>query len=232
MRRTIVGLIPCFNVARHCEQVVRESSLLCKQLIAIDDGSTDGTKAILERLASQHPKNIHIIEFKKNRGKGFGLIEGFKYAAAHADFDALVTLDGDGQHFSRFIPHLAEPIFKGADLVIGSRPFNEMPIKNRFANSIITFLLRCVYPQAPQDTQSGMRAFSADLIQRLARSVKGGHYETEFRCLLLALKEKRRIKEVPIPAIYIDRNKSTHFAPWIDSFRILKVLFIHLIERT
>ena len=91
-----MGLIPCYNAAKYCEKVIEEAVSACHDLILINDGSTDGTQKILKRMASLHPKNIHLIEFELNRGKGFGLIEGFKYAADHLHFDALVTLDADG----------------------------------------------------------------------------------------------------------------------------------------
>ncbi len=231
MNHSIVGLIPCYNVAQHCEEIVKETSLYCTHLIVIDDGSTDGTSEILKRMSSLYPNKIHLIEFQSNQGKGFGLIEGFKYASENFDFEVLVTLDSDGQHAARFIPQLVEPIFKGADLVIGSRLFSGMPLKNRLSNKIIAFLLRLVYRNAPIDTQSGMRGFSSSMIERLVQSIDGGRYEMEFRCLLLALREKKSIVEVPIPTIYINKNRSSHFAPLIDSYRILKVLWDHLYQK-
>jgi len=227
LKPSIVGLIPCYNAAKYCENVIAEAILFCDDLILINDGSTDGSQEILRRMASRDPKKIHLIEFKSNQGKGFGLIEGFKYAAKHIHFDALVTLDADGQHFPYLIPHIAEPIIKGADLVIGGRQFSGMPIKSRFSNKIIAFLLRRFYPQAPLDTQSGMRGLSPYCIEQIVDSIHGGQYEMEFQCLLLALKKKMRIQEVVIPTIYLNKNRSSHFSPLKDSYQILKVLWDH-----
>jgi len=219
-------LIPCYNVARFCEEVLREASIVCTQIIAIDDGSTDGTGAVLQKIASDHSKNIHVVTFPENRGKGFALIEGFKYALEHFHFDSLVTIDGDGQHFPFMITKLIKPLLEGADFVIGMRSFNEMPMRNRFANTVISFLLRLVYHRSPIDTQSGMRAFNPEMVKEFAESVQGGKYETEFRCLLVALKKRRCIVEIPIPTVYIEKNRFSHFCPWKDSVRILKVLMM------
>lgn len=223
---SIVAVIPCYNVARFCEPIVLESSVICRHVIVIDDGSTDDTGAILQKLGSKYPQKIHVITFQKNRGKGFGLLEGFKYALEHYQFDALVTMDGDGQHLPHFIEGLTKPIFQGADFVIGSRPFKEMPLRSRWGNRSISFLLQCVYPHSPRDTQSGMRAFTPSVVPDLI-DVPGGKYQMEFSCLLLALKKGWKIVEVPIPSIYLEKNKSSHFSPLKDSFKILKVLILH-----
>ena len=199
-------------------------------LIVIDDGSTDQTGKILQRLSSQHREKIHCITFAKNRGKGFGLIEGMRYAKEHSPFDGLITLDGDGQHNPEDIPRLIQKIQEGADLAIGTRTFSEMPFRSRFANTLISFLLRLMYPKAPFDTQSGMRSFSRRLIEEIVRIVPGGRYEMEFRCLLLALSHRLKTAEVPISTIYIEKNRSSWFSPLRDSFRILWVFILHVIR--
>ena len=228
----IVAVIPCYNVDQYCKTVIQEVLPLVNHIIAINDGSTDRTGDILDQIATRHPNQLTIITFEKNRGKGFGILEGLKLALDHFDFDAIVTIDGDGQHNAPFLVPLAQAIKNGADLAIGARSFKKMPLRSWFGNLTISLFLRCIYAHAPLDTQSGMRAFNRDFASEIACQIPGGAYEMEFRCLLLALRQKRKIVEVPITTIYIDKNRSSHFSHLKDSMKVLKTLFLHLLGRT
>lgn len=232
MHNVIVAVIPCYNVDKFCEPVVREVLPLVTHIIAVNDGSTDDTGEVLQRLAREHPKKMNIISFANNRGKGFGLLDGFKYALHYLDFNVLITFDADGQHLAPYLVTLAKSIENGAETVVGGRTFNEMPLRSRLGNSITSWLLRSFYSKAPTDTQSGMRAYSKNFVSEIVKHIPGGHYEMEFRCLLLALKQNRKIDEIPISTIYINKNRSSHFCRWKDSFIMMKTLFWHLCGRT
>lgn len=224
----ITVLIPCYNVERYCEKVVRNTLPFASQLILIDDGSKDSTGKILQRLANEHPSQVKLITFAKNQGKGFGLLSGFQAALDHPSI--VITLDGDGQHDPTYIPALAAAIEKGADLAIGTRQFEKMPPRRKWANSWMSRLLRWAYSYAPRDTQSGMRAFRFSFMKEILKKIQGGQYEMEFRCLLLALKEKKKIAEVPISTLYIEQNRSSHFSPLLDTFKILWTFLKHLVK--
>lgn len=228
MKKLIAGLLPCFNVETKCRDVIEKSLQFCDYLILVNDGSKDGTLRILKDL-SQKYSNIRILNFEKNQGKGTALIKGIQYALDNFQFDALVTLDSDGQHDPNYIQIIVDPIFQGADMVIGGRSFDQMPRKSRFGNRFISFVVRCFYSKSPIDTQSGMRAFKRSFLDRLMQVLRGKFFEVELHCLLFALQEKNLIVEVPIPTIYFDSNKSTNFLPFIDSYRILKALAHHLL---
>lgn len=225
----ITALIPCYNVERYCEKVVRDTLPYVSRLILVDDGSKDATGKILQRLAKEYPSQITLITFAKNQGKGFGLLAGFQALSSHPSI--LVALDGDGQHDPSFIPALVKAIEEGADLAIGTRQFEKMPPRRKWANSWMSLLLRLAYSHAPRDTQSGMRSFRYSFIEEMMQKIKGGHYEMELQCLLLALKEKKTIAEVPISTIYIEENRSSHFSPLVDTFKILWVFLRHLVQR-
>lgn len=225
----ISAIIPCFDINPFCEKVIGDTIPCVDHLILVDDGSKDGTENILDRFHKQFPKNIHLIRFPENRGKGFAIMEGFRYALSHLDFDVLVTLDGDGQHSPSDIREMAEEIQNGADFVIGERDLNQMPPYSRYANWFITLLLRIRYFKAPLDTQSGLRAFSKIFVREIVRHVQGGRYETEFRIFLLALREKLKIRSHRISTVYIEKNIHSHFRKIKDSLRIIKVFFEHLI---
>lgn len=225
-----VAIIPCYNVEKFCKATLDRVVKRVDSIVAIDDGSTDHTGQILSVCQIEYPDKIHVIVFKQNRGKGVGLITGFKYATAHLSYDALITFDCDGQHTTSLIPELFSCIKEGADMAIGCRHFEEMPLRSRFGNTIISWLLRLRYHKSPVDTQSGMRAFSKEFVSEIASKVKEGRYETEFRCLLLALSQNRRIATIRIPTIYLDKNRSSHFSAIRDTLRILKVFGEHLIR--
>ena len=195
-------------------------------VIAIDDGSTDQTGEILQNLSQKYP-NITVLGWKENRGKGFALLEGFQHTVNHTDFNTLVTIDSDAQHDPEDIPALVQAIQEGAHMAIASRHFHLMPGRSKFGNTLIAKMLKWIYNKAPHDTQSGYRAFSKILVEKFLKTIPGGRYETEFKCLLLALKEDHPISSVPTKTIYIDNNKSSHFSPIKDSLMILKTLWYH-----
>jgi glycosyltransferase involved in cell wall biosynthesis len=228
---SIIAIIPCYNVAPFCEKVIQETLPFACHIIPVDDGSTDGTSQILNKIALAYPEKITLLSFSKNKGKGFALLEGFKYASTHFNFETLMTLDGDAQHDPAYIPLLADSIQKGAELVIGGRTFSQMPWKSRFANRWISFFLKCIHAKAPVDSQSGMRAFSYPLVKEIVRCIQGGKYEMEFHCLLLALSQKRNIEEIPISTLYLNNNRASHFSPIRDSIRILTAFFLFLIRK-
>lgn len=219
-----VGIIPCYDVAEYCEQVIQQALNCLDHVIVIDDGSSDGTAQILARLAAQSPDKITVVTFVHNRGKGVALMAGFCEALNRFNFITLLTLDADGQHPCQDIPHLVKKIVSGAEMAIGERQLRLMPGRSRLGNTLATGALRWLYPQSPTDTQSGMRAFTQEFVEDIVRLVPGSRYETEFQILLLALSRKRRIATVSIPTIYIDNNRSSKFRPVTDSLRIMRAL--------
>lgn len=202
--------------------------LYAPSIVLVDDGSTDGTNQILQELQKKNYDRIHLIVSPQNQGKGAALTKGIKYALAKIPFEILVTLDADGQHLPSEILHLIETIKKDSDLVIGCRQFDKMPLRSRLANTLISFLLHRIFPCAPQDNQSGFRAFTRKFASEIVEHVVGVRYEMEFLCILYALKNKRRIGSCPIRTIYFDGNKSSHFKVFKDSFQILKVFYNYL----
>lgn len=220
----IVGIIPCYDVEDYCEGVILRTINYVDHIIAIDDGSTDNTSSILAKLAAMLPERISVISFPRNHGKGVGLIAGFCEALNRYDFKTLVTLDADGQHPPAEIPNLVAMMENGAGMAMGGRQLEQMPGRSRLGNTLATSALRWFYPQAPDDTQSGLRAFDQAFVWDIVNEVRGSRYETEFQILLLALSQRRQIVSVPIPTIYIDNNRSSKFRPITDSLTIFLAL--------
>lgn len=226
----ITTVIPCYNVVQFCRNVIEETLLYSKHVVLVDDGSRDGTEIILKEIAAKYPEQVSLVTFPQNQGKGNALIAGFKRALQFSSFDALITIDSDGQHSVSDLPRFAKAINNGADLVIGTRSFFYMPFRSKVSNIIISWLLRMIYSHSPLDTQSGKRAFSPSFAKAVAENVVGGRYEMEFRCILLAIDQKRTIVSLPISTIYLNKNNSSHFSVFRDSWRIINVYFSHLFE--
>jgi len=224
----VCALIPCFDVAGLCAPVVSAAARQAEWVLVVDDGSRDGTPAELRAAADASDGGVTVMTLPANQGKGRALLAGFHDALARFPFDVLVTLDGDGQHDAERIPALAAACAEGADLALGTRTdFSAMPLRSRFGNTLTRSLLRCLHADAPADTQSGFRALSRAFVQEVAACVPGRRYETEFRILLLALERRRTVVSVPIPTVYIDDNRSSHFDPLADSLRIYSVFLRH-----
>ncbi|MGZ8983929.1 MAG: PIG-L family deacetylase [Methylotenera sp.] len=220
----VICVIPCYDVVEYCEKVIRETAEFCDHIIAIDDGSSDGTTKILQDLVTAMQGRMSLVTFLVNQGKGVALMAGFCEALNKFDFKTLVTLDGDGQHPPAEIMHLLKAMESGASMAIGSRQFKLMPARSRLGNTITSKLLQWLYADAPEDTQSGLRAFKRQQIEQIVTTVSGSRYETEFEILLLAISQKWPIASVPIPTIYLDKNSSSKFRPLVDSFRIIRTL--------
>jgi LmbE family N-acetylglucosaminyl deacetylase len=218
-------VVPCYNVEKYCGAVVTAAACNADHVLAVDDGSCDNTRRVLEAIAASDPR-VEVLVHTQNCGKGAALRSAFRYALANVDFGILVTLDGDSQHSPEDIPRLVAAMRRsGADLCIGERnAFKAMPLRSRIGNETTAALLRLLYPNSPQDTQSGFRAFSRSLAGVVAHEMEGRRYDLELRILLEALQAERAVATVPIETVYIDGNRSSHFDPVRDSLRIMWVL--------
>jgi LmbE family N-acetylglucosaminyl deacetylase len=219
-------IIPCYNIAAVCGAVVRQAADFSDHVIAINDGSTDDTSAILHEAARHCGGKITVIDLPTNQGKGSVLMEGFRRALALDNVTAIVTLDGDGQHRPADLPRLTHTLQEGeCALVIGERlAQSDMPFRSMLGNVLTSCPIRVLHPAAPVDTQSGFRAFHPAFVREVVETMKGGRYETELKILLLALRRSRRIGSVIIPTVYLNGNRLSHFRPLIDSWRIYRTL--------
>jgi LmbE family N-acetylglucosaminyl deacetylase len=225
-RPLVCAVIPAFQVVGLCEPVVRGALFHADHVIVVDDGSSDGTGAVLAELVQASDGRLRLVVLPVNRGKGAALLAGFRCALEDVPFDVLVTLDADQQHRPGDIPRLVDAWSQErAALVIGERTdFTAMPLRSRIGNGAASALLRALHPGGPLDTQSGFRALDRRFLEEVLRCVKGRRYETELEILLLALRRGRAVARVPIPTLYLDGNTSSHFRPLQDTWRIARAL--------
>jgi|GEM_PF-843684 len=224
-------IIPCYNISEICGPVVLSASDFADYVIVIDDGSTDNTEEKLEDISSSL-KNVKVIRFPKNRGKGTALIKGMRTAIEETDCDLILSMDGDGQHRSEDIPSFIKAFEEGGEFIIGHRNFSgEVPFRSWLGNNIINFFVRLLLNKGLIDSQSGFRGFSRECAESILKSpyVREGRYETEIDILVEVIKGEWRLSQVEIPTIYLDKNKKSSFKPIKDSIRIISTLLRNII---
>ena len=198
----IVAAIPAFNEEATIARVVIGSSGHVDKVLVCDDGSSDMTGAIAERLGAE------VVRHERNLGKGAAIRSLFDFAK-RLGADVVVTLDADGQHDPDEIPKLVEPILSGkADIVIGSRSPTEggMPRYRRIGRRALDRATVAAGHVKIADTQSGFRAYSKDAVKSLQVTEFGIGVDSE----ILMKAEGLRLAEVPVSCKYKGVKASTY----------------------
>ena len=202
----LVG-IPAYNEEAHIGTLIGQIQEYTDHVVVVDDGSTDRTAEVART------SEAHVIDHDENRGKGAAIISLLKFAN-DADCDALVMLDGDGQHFPKDIPDVVEPVLQGeADVVIGSRYLefrkdDETPLYRRVGQRILDGLVSHSCGVELSDTQSGFRALSPRAISELSLTTNG--YGIESEMIADAVKKGLTISEQPIDIRYAGLDGQTY----------------------
>ncbi len=210
-------VIPTYNNASTIEAVIDSVCVYAKDIIVVNDGSTDATAQILEKLSCK----IRVVGYEKNRGKGYALKRGFE-AAAQQGFDYAITIDSDGQHLASDLPAFVEAIeSNGGALIVGARGFGHanMPQKNTFANRFSNFWFNLQTLSRLSDTQTGFRAYPLKRVASMKMFTS--RYECELEIMVRLKWRGVRIKEIPISVIYQPaEERVSHFRPGRDFLRI------------
>ena len=220
MSARVAVVIPAFQAAATIGAVATgvRTVLPDATLIVVDDGSTDGTGE------AARGQGAIVLTHPRNRGKGVALRSGITRACTDGA-TAIVTLDADGQHPASEIPRLLEPIHEhAADLVLGARARNgTMPLPRRFTNWISASLATRIGGQHVIDAQTGFRAFTRALAERIRPA--GDRYEFEANFLLDALRAGYRVSSVVVPTIY---GTPSHFRQVGDTWRMARAFARHM----
>lgn len=201
----VVG-IPAFNEEQTIARVVLEAQKFAGKVIVCDDGSTDYTAKIAERLGAD------VVRHERNSGYGAS-IKSLFVRARELNADVFVTLDADGQHEPNEIPRVVKPIIEGtADIVIGSRFVDghgttEMPLYRQFGAKLITKLVNGSSKNGVTDAQSGFRAYGRQALNFLNVFEVGMGASVEI--LLKASQHDLKIVEVPSSCKYNNGDVAT-----------------------
>ncbi len=218
-------LIPALNPDQKLIKLVQElldSTISFDTLVFVDDGSDAENQVVFSELEEMEDSRIHILHHQHNEGKGAALKNGFRYIRNYfPEIDGIATMDSDGQHTVDALATCMEKFETSPeDLVIGVREFtNEIPMRSQFGNVLTSKLVKMLTHQNISDTQTGLRIVPIKYVEKLI-DFPGDRFEFEFDMLLQARKYDVKVIEQPIPTIYLDGNKSSHFRVIRDSIAI------------
>ncbi|MFC1626997.1 glycosyltransferase family 2 protein [Patescibacteria group bacterium] len=227
--KQLVLILPAFNEATVIAKVLKQIQVVVKKLpvkteiLVVNDGSSDNTKAVLNKMP------IKLVSHKINRGLGASLGTGLKYAKIkQADF--AITMDSDGQHDPHDIVTILQPLLKNqADVVIGSRMLGnkkDMPILRRLNNKAFNLLTLALFGITTTDSLSGFRGFSKKAIQNLELKTERMEVSNEFFTEIK--RHDLKFAEVPIKVIYTQYSMAKGVQPsniFAIIFRLVLRLF-------
>lgn len=190
-------VIPVFNEERTLEDIVRQVRAvdINKEIILVDDGSTDGSRQIIEKLAEM--PDVHAYFHDRNQGKGAAV----RTAIQHVTGDAVLIQDADLEYDPRDYPVLLQPFLEGtAQVVYGSRflggPRRAMMFWHMIANKLLTLATNILYDTILSDMETCYKLFDVNVIRSIPLHARG--FELEPEVTAKVLKRKHRIYEVPI----------------------------------
>ena len=209
----VCTIMPTYNNGGTLRDVVERVLTFCVDVIVVNDGCTDKSSEILASLSDR----ITVVDYGRNRGKGYALKQGFEKAKT-TGFDYALTIDSDGQHFPEDIPLFIEALEQHPEaLIVGSRNLKQenMPSGNTFANKFSNFWFKVQTGISLPDTQTGFRLYP---LQKLPH-IFSTRYEAELS--LLVFSAWRGTELVPIKVnVFYPEDRVTHFRPFLDFFRI------------
>jgi glycosyltransferase involved in cell wall biosynthesis len=218
------ALIPALNEADHIGDVVRGAKPHVETVLVVDDGSTDDTAAAAEQAGAV------VLRHETNLGKGCALDTGIKWATEKG-YDAVITLDADGQHLAIEIPRLTEDFVKHRpDIVLGTRmgDCKGMPFVRKMTNRVTSLLISLLAGKRITDTQSGYRLLKCETACKL--TTRGSRFDAEPEILVKACREGMAIREVAVSTVYGDEKSKIH--PFRDTVRFISLMLrLMFVER-
>jgi len=213
-------IIPTYNEAREIGNLVKKIREQNLDVLVVDDGSWDNTSQLANNSGAKVLRN------EINQGKGASLIKGFNYALT-LDYDAIITMDGDGQHLPEDLPYFIRLAkYSDSDIFIGNRmqKTKNMPLVRLLTNRFMSWLISCVAKQKIPDTQCGFRLIKKEVLEKL--NLRTRKYETESELLIRSSRLGFKIESVPIKTMYI--GEKSQINPFIDTLRFIRFIIQEL----
>jgi glycosyltransferase involved in cell wall biosynthesis len=215
-RLRVCMLVPTYNNAATLVPLLNELEAVHAVIIVVNDGSTDET----EKLLSGFP-GVQSISYSPNRGKGFALRKGFQ-AAIEKGFDYAISIDSDGQHFTKDLGQFLDKLENNpGSLIIGARNMEQstVPGKSSFGHRFSNFWYRVETGIALPDTQSGYRLYPVSRLQKMIFFTR--RFEFEIEVIVRAAWAGIPVLYVPVGVYYPPpEERVSHFRPVVDFTRI------------
>jgi len=219
LNRVLSVMIPAFNEERTLDVIMKHvlEQPEVGEVIAVDDGSTDGTWAIMSRFA-ERDRRVRAFRQEANRGKGAAL----RRAIAEIRMPFALVQDADLEYDPRDYPTLLRPLVEGrADVVYGVRGFAGQTAFSFWfviGNKAVTFAANLLFDCYISDLESGYKALRADLWRRL--NLQGERFDIEPDITARVLRLGYRIHEVPIRYYARSRAEGKKLT-WLDGLRAI-----------
>ncbi len=215
MTNKILALIPAYNEASRIGAVI-DGTRSNIPVLVVDDGSTDDTAARAEE------SGFPVLRQQPNQGKGAALRAGFSWALDNG-YEAVITLDADGQHDPAEIPKFIQAYEQhSADLIIGARDFSQIPLVRRLANTIGRWSFSWALGEPVRDNQSGYRLLSFRMVKAVLNSQEQG-FEFEVDMIVECVQRGYRLEWVPIRTIYA--GEKSHINPLEHSLNWIRIVW-------
>jgi len=220
-------IIPAYNEDRVIKGVIegiKKEVLHSKRdldILIVNDGSNDSTSTVCKNI-----KGIILISHLINMGSGAATKTGLEYAKK-INYQYAVTIDADGQHTTQDLMNVIEKLVDDHyDLVIGSRLLNRegMPLHRVFGNKLLNLITRLLFGVSVTDSQSGLKSFSRDAIEKI--DIRSNGFEFCSEIVWRAKQNNLKIIEIPIKAVYTDYSLQKGQNN-INALRIIRNLIRH-----
>jgi glycosyltransferase involved in cell wall biosynthesis len=231
MTTNFLTALPVYNEAAHLPDVLREVKKFSSNVLVVDDGSTDCTPHLLTET-----EGIDIVRHRTNQGYGAALRTAFQFALERG-YDALVTIDCDGQHEPKLIPELIAALFpesgEHVDIISGSRYLKEFagdnlaPEDRRRINMQVTRQMNECFGLHLTDAFCGFKAYHPDALARFDITELG--YAMPLQLWVQVVRHGLRIVEFPVPRVYLDEKRS--FGGSLDDSRRRLAYYQEVIRR-
>lgn len=199
--------LPVYNEVSHVDAVLDLVKQYSPNILAVDDGSTDGTSQLLAQRS-----DVQVLLHQENRGYGAALASAFGYAIEH-DYEWLITIDCDGQHQPHMIGDFVQrAATTGADIVSGSRYLkkfvgdSEPPEQRLWVNRQITSDLNRMFGFELTDAFCGFKAYKVTSLKKLNITEFG--YGMPLQLWVQAACHHFRIVELPVPLVYTGEQRT------------------------
>ncbi len=219
--------IPVFNEERYVDRVLAETKRFIRDILVVDDGSTDRTPELLRR-----DDDIHLIAHRENRGYGKSVADAFAFALRYG-YDWLITMDCDEQHEPSYIPRFTAAAARGeADVISGTRYPNghdvdtSAPPDRREINRRITALINRRLGLSITDAFCGFKAYRVSALARIDITVGG--YAMPMQFWVQAARAGLGIEELPVRLIYQDATR--HFGGLLDDPTVRLAHYLEVFE--
>ena len=221
----IVILLPSYNPDEKLVKCV--NSLIdagFDEIVVVDDGGKDESQKYFDEIKDK----VHIVRHAVNQGKGRALKTGLNYAKlTYENLLGVIAADGDGQHPVEAIVDCRDAMIKNPDkLILNVRKFakGNVPLANLTGNLLTIGVFLGLTQVKFSDTQCGLRGFPINVIDDMIET-NGERFEYESNMLIDVRKKSIDFVEVPMDAIYIEDNQTSHFNKVTDSISIYRNIF-------